>query len=123
MFYKNKKNNYMKYIPTPIIDVHIPTPVVELEKKVEKVVEKSFERMLSPEPEDRLEKDAKIVKRDEPKDEEEKLLDNLESLKTKFLNVKNKSLFIKKNKEKIKNLSADHQREFINLAKEYFGNN
>ncbi len=46
-------------------------------------------------------------------------VENFDSLKSKFLTMKNKALFIKRNKNVIKSLKPDHQKEFILLAKEH----
>ena len=73
----------------------------------------------------RIEQDTKMVKKMEitvEEEKEDKLLNHFETLKNKFLNVKNKSLFIKRNKDKIKSLIAEEQKQFINLAKSYFEN-
>jgi hypothetical protein len=50
------------------------------------------------------------------------MLNSFETLKNKFLNIKNKSLFIKRNKDKIKSLNLEEQRQFIQIAKSYFEN-
>ena len=84
--------------------------------------------MNEPKPEDRLERDVKKVEKEEPiekkqkEQKEHKDINNFETLKNKFLNVKNKSLFIKRNKDKIKSLINEEQKEFIKIAKSYFEN-
>lgn len=45
--------------------------------------------------------------------------ENFDSLKVKFLTIKNKSLFIKRNKNVIKSLPVEEQKNFILLAKEH----
>ena len=47
-------------------------------------------------------------------------LDTFESIKSAFLLNKNKSAFIRKNKDIIKNLSSKDQKQFITIAKEHF---
>ena len=94
----------------------------------EKVTEIKTEKVTEIKPEDRLVEDTKKIEElekeepKEPKEEIKEINNNFETLKNRFLNVKNKSLFIKKNKNKIKSLIADEQKEFIKLAKSYFEN-
>lgn len=45
--------------------------------------------------------------------------EGFESLKSKFLQFKNKALFIKRNKNLIKSLKNEDQRKFILLAREH----
>lgn len=84
-------------------------------EKVEKV-----EKVLDVEPENRLEKDQEQVEEVEEVESETNIGQDFENLKNKLLTVKNKTLFIKKNKDKIKALEPEYQREFLSIAKGIF---
>ena len=128
MNFYNQPNQYsMSFYAQPVVsipEVTLPRPVMKEEPK------KTLERMNNPKPEDRLLIDTKRVEKEEPKDKIEKvikkkehhLINSYETLKNKFLNVKNKPLFIKRNKDKIKSLIAEEQKDFIRIAKTYFEN-
>lgn len=123
MFNYNNSNKfsldfYISQVPISVAEPIMKQP--ELPIKTEKVTEVK--------PEDRLVDDKKKIEElekeepKEPKEEIKEINNNFETLKNRFLNVKNKPLFIKKNKNKIKSLIADEQKEFIKLAKSYFEN-
>ena len=118
MYSYNKPNRYS-------IDFYKPEEIVYTPEEEPKKV---LEKMNEPKPEDRLERDVKKVEKEEPiekkqkEQKEHKDINNFETLKNKFLNVKNKSLFIKRNKDKIKSLINEEQKEFIKIAKSYFEN-
>ena len=125
----NKPNRFsIDYYKQPEI---VYTPEEKQKEEPKEEPKKVLEKMHNPEPEDRLEKDAKKMEKKEPEEKEyhencdknmkeHKDINDFEKLKNKFLNVKNKSLFIKKNKDKIKSLIADEQKQFIQMAKSYF---
>ena len=89
------------YTPESEQQMNIPEPVED--EKVEEIVEP-----------------VKLKENKENKEHQD--INDFEKLKNKFLNVKNKSLFIKRNKDKIKSLIAEEQKQFIHIAKNYFEN-
>lgn len=126
MYSYNKPNRFS-------IDFYKQPEIVSIPETPKEEPKKVLEKMNEPKPEDRLEKDAKKVEKEEIKEEpkkcnkkcdnkEHKDMNNFETLKNKFLNIKNKPLFIKRNKDKIKSLIAEEQKEFIKIAKSYFEN-
>lgn len=123
MYSYNKPNKFS-------IDFYIQPEIVSIPETPKEEPKKVLEKMNEPKPEDRLEKDSKIVEnkrveKEEPIEKEQKehkYINKFETLKNKFLNVKNKPLFIKRNKDKIKSLIAEEQKEFIKIAKSYFEN-
>jgi hypothetical protein len=128
---QRSRKTYMNYYKQPEpVKTHTSSPT-EIVSIPEEQPKKTLERMNNPNPEDRLEKDAKMIEEKEPieiepkKEEkivEHQMLNSFETLKNRFLNVKNKSLFIKRNKDKIKSLVQDEQRQFIQIAKSHFEN-
>ena len=126
MFGGNSIYDISKYIQNePIIPVvEKQTPIVE--KKVEKKV--IVEEIIDVKPEDRLEKDEEMIQENETEIQEEvqeqveELNKDIENLKNRILTVKNKPLFIKRNKDKIKSLDDESQREFLKIAKGIFDN-
>ena len=125
------RKSYMNYyIQSEPVKTPTPSPI-EIVSIPEEQPKKTLEKMNNPKPEDRLEKDTKMIEEKEPtevepKEEkkrvEHKMLNSYETLKNRFLNVKNKSLFIKRNKDKIKSLVQEEQRKFIQMAKGHFEN-
>ena len=118
MYSYNKPNRFsIEFYKQPEI-VSIP--------EIQEEPNQTLEKMNNPKPEDRLERDAKKIIKEVEKVvkvvKEHTGLNNFETLKNKFLNIKNKPLFIKRNKEKIKSLIAEEQKEFIKIAKSYFEN-
>lgn len=120
MFRKSNMFDLSQYIK-PIDNVIIDKPKKEVVEVVEEIKEKNELK-----PDDRLEKDQEEI---DEKEEEAEVLEQVEpmnnhfeNLKTKLLTVKNKPLFIKRNKEKIKSLNDDEQREFLKIAKGVFDN-
>ncbi len=118
MFFYNTPNPYsMDFYKHEIEQMQIK-PEQELEE-VKKPVEepkKEVEEVHHP-----CDMKKQIKKQDKPKKEHQQI-NSLETLKNNFLNVKNKSLFIKRNKDKIKSLISEEQKEFIQIAKTYFQN-
>ena len=94
-------------VPTISPSVERPEERAEVTKidKAEKIVE--------------LQKEDKKVIAKENQNNKILKISNFESVKQEFLQVKNKSLYIKKNKKMIKSLKDSEQKEFILLAKEH----
>lgn len=106
------------------------TPEEKQKEEPKEEPKKVLQKMSNPEPEDRLEKDSQKIEKEKPKEEQKKVgnknqkehkdINSFETLKNKFLNVKNKSLFIKRNRDKIKSLISDEQKQFIQMARSHF---
>lgn len=115
MYRSNSMYDLSQYIQPPILDA----PKREVVEKVEEIKEE-----MELKPESRLEKDQEEIDEKEEEAEiiKEEPMNDFENLKVKLLNVKNKPLFIKRNKDKIKSLEPDEQREFLKIAKGIFDN-
>lgn len=101
------------YTPESEQQMNIPKPVEDekLEDKKLEIIEEIVEPV--------VEFKEKIEKKE---NKEHQDINDFQKIKNKFLNVKNKSAFIKRNKDKIKSLIPSDQKQFIHLAKSYFEN-